>query len=287
MKIIDSHCHAWPYWPYQPPVPDPEQRGRVEQLLHEMDVNGVEQAVIVSAQIDHNPENNAYVAEQVARYPGRLHQLHDLDSCWAPTYHQPGGAERLRQAAQRGTIVGFTHYVSEDEDGSWLISEDGLAMFQAAADLGLIASISCQTYQQWAIRGVAERFPSLPILCHHMGVVRATAKSPADDLQQVLASAKLPNIYLKLSGFAYCTHVVWEYPYADTHWIVRAEYEHFGPHRMCWGSDYPPVRWYMTYRQALEAFRTHCTFVPEADQTCILGGTLEQLLEGVRCSRPA
>ena len=53
--IIDSHCHAWATWPYKPPVPDPESRGRVEQLLHEMDVNGVDQAVIVCAQIDHNP----------------------------------------------------------------------------------------------------------------------------------------------------------------------------------------------------------------------------------------
>ena len=35
--VIDSHTHAWKYWPYQPPVPDPESRGRVEQLLWEMD----------------------------------------------------------------------------------------------------------------------------------------------------------------------------------------------------------------------------------------------------------
>ena len=50
--IIDSHCHAWTYWPYEPPVPDPESRGRVEQLLHEMDLNGVDQAFIVCAEIE-------------------------------------------------------------------------------------------------------------------------------------------------------------------------------------------------------------------------------------------
>ena len=36
--IIDSHTHAWPRWPYQPPVPDDESRGKIEQLLHEMDL---------------------------------------------------------------------------------------------------------------------------------------------------------------------------------------------------------------------------------------------------------
>ena len=25
--IIDSHCHAWARWPYDPPVPDPESKG--------------------------------------------------------------------------------------------------------------------------------------------------------------------------------------------------------------------------------------------------------------------
>jgi predicted TIM-barrel fold metal-dependent hydrolase len=278
MKIIDSHCHAWPRWPYQPPVPDDEQRGRVELLLHEMDTNGVDAALIVCAQIERNSENNAYIAEQVARHPARLHQLADLDSFWSPMHHQPGAAERLREIAGRWQIKGFTHYLSEDEDGSWLYSDDGLALFQAAAELRLIASISCQPYQQPAIRRVAERFPTVPILCHHLGVVKAAEGPPHTSLREVQASARLANIHIKLSGFAYCAHVPWDYPYSDTHWIVRAIYEHFGPYRMCWGSDYPVVRFFMTYRQALEVFRTHCTFVPETDQAWILGGTLERLL---------
>jgi predicted TIM-barrel fold metal-dependent hydrolase len=98
----------------------------------------------------------------------------------------------------------------------------------------------------------------------------------------VLDSARLPNIYIKLSGFAYCTRVQWDFPYSDTHWVIRALYEHFGPQRMCWGSDYPVVRFFMTYRQALEAFRTHCTFVSEEDKAWILGRTLEGLLKQAR-----
>ena len=34
----------------------------------------------------------------------------------------------------------------------------------------------------------------------------------------------------------------------------------------------------MTYQHALEAFRTHCTFIPENDKAEILGGTLHRLL---------
>ena len=39
----------------------------------------------------------------------------------------------------------------------------------------------------------------------------------------------------------------------------------------------------MTYRQAIEAFRTHCSFVSPADREAILGGTLDALL---RTRRP-
>ena len=276
--ILDSHCHAWSYWPYRPPVPDPESRGRAEQLLHEMDLNGVDQALIVCAQIDHNPANNAYVAERVAAYPDRLHQVVDLDSVWSATYHTPGADHRIRRMAERWPIAGFTHYLAREDDGAWLASEDGHALFAAAADLGLLASLSCYPHQQAAIRSVAARYPSVPILCHHLGHPSAGEAAPHAGLGEILASARCANIYIKLSGFYYATSGKGEYPYPDAHWLVRAEYEHFGPERMVWGSDYPVVRFHMTYRQALDAFRLHCDFVPDAEQALILGGNLHRLL---------
>lgn len=276
--IIDSHTHAWEHWPYDPPVPDGESRGRVEQLLNEMDLHGVDQAVLVCAQIDHNLGNNAYVASCVARHPGRLIQFADVDCSWSATYHAPGAAGRLAEAARRWSLKGFTHYVKGDDDGSWFMSEDGLAFFKVAEDLGLIASLAIGPGLQPVVRRLAERFPTVTFLCHHMAGVRASEPHPYPALKEVLASARQENICVKMSGFAYVSQVKWDYPFADTMWIVRALYEQFGPHRLCWGSDYPVVRFYMTYQQALEAFRTHCPFIPDADKKLILGETLERLL---------
>lgn len=277
--IIDSHCHAWTYWPYAEPVPDPETRGRIEQLLYEMDQNGVDRAVLVCARIDHNPGNNEYVAEHVRAQPERLYQFADVDSTWWPTYHTPGAAARLTEAADSLPLAGFTHYLSNDDDGSWLHSEEGLAFFRVADERNLIASISCRPHHHAALRRVAEAFPSLPILVHHLGMVDVTDPPPHHELREVLASARLPNIYLKFSGFYYMTQTKWAFPFSDTMWVVAALYEHFGPYRMCWGSDYPVVRPNMTYRQAIEALRTHCTFISEADKGWILGKTLARLLE--------
>lgn len=276
--IIDSHTHAWPRWPYEPPVPDDESRGTVDQLLFEMDQYDVDQAVIVCAQIDRNPDNNVYIAECVKRHPTRLHQFADVDCSWSATYHTPGAVDRLARAVEQWPIKGFTHYVRGDDDGSWFLSEEGIRFFKKTEELKLIVSMAIDPQLQPVLRQVAERFPSIPFICHHMAGARASESPPYPRLKEILTSAKQPNIYIKMSGFAYVSQVDWDYPYSDTGWIVRALYEHFGPARLCWGSDYPVVRWYMTYRHALESFRTHCPFIPGKDKAEILGETLHQLL---------
>lgn len=276
--IIDSHTHAWQRWPYQPPVPDDESRGKVEQLLHEMDLHIVDKAVLICARIERNPDNNDYAAECVKRYPDRLIQFADVDCAWTDTYHTDGAADRLKSAAETFSLKGYTHYLRGNDDGSWFFSEEGQRFFQTTADLGLIASIAMGSQHHVPLRKLAAQFPTVPFLCHHMAGARADETPPYPQLKEVLASAKVPNIYVKMSGFAYVSKVSWEYPYTDTHRVVRELYEHFGASRLCWGSDYPVVRNFMTYQHSIEAFRTHCTFISDDDKAEILGGTLHKLL---------
>ena len=286
MPIIDSHCHAWAAWPYLPDVPDPVSKGAVGKLLNEMTLNGVDRATIVSAQIFGNFDNNDYVARAVRENPGRLEQFADVDSFWSETYHTPGAARRLEAVIERWPIKGFTHYVAKDDDGEWFNSREGRDFLGVASEARLIASLAIAPRHQKALRQAAARHPDLAILCHHMSGMRADEPEPRPLWREVMASADLPNIFLKLSGFHYVTDQsrIWDYPYRDTRWVYESAYERFGT-RMCWGSDYPVVTKAMTYRQSLEAFRTHCDFVPEQDRAAILGGTLEGLL--ARSGSPA
>ena len=279
--IIDSHCHAWERWPYQPPAPDFHGKGRFEQLLNEMDANGVDQAFLVCAGIEHNPHNNDYIAGMARLYAGRIRQVADVDCSWSETYHAPGAADRLRQAAERWPLAAFTHYMKAEDDGSWLYSGEGLAFFEAAASLGLIASIACSPHHHAALHRVAERLPQLPILIHHLG---HPGVGKADKLEQVLASARYPNIGVKVSGFYYSTQQgFWDFPYADSiQAIVSPLYQTFGPRRLYWGSDYPVCLGNMTYRQAIEYFRHYCDFVPDDDKALIMGQNLSRLLASDR-----
>ncbi len=279
--IIDSHCHAWNYWPYSPAVPDPLSRGTVEQLIHQMDIHHVQQATIVSAEIEHNPDNNEYVASAISKYPGRLHQFADIDSVWSATHHQSGAAKRMEKMISTFHPKGFTHYLSEKDDASWLNTRDGIDFLSLANEAGMIFSVACYPRQQAVLRKIAERFPKMPILCHHMSGLKCYGDDAVKNVEEVLLSASYPNIYLKFSGFAYVSanDKKYEYPYADTLWVYKACYEKFAG-RMVWGSDFPVVNFYMTYQQSLEVLRNHCDFINKNDKQLILGKTLENLLSG-------
>ncbi|HET7768229.1 MAG TPA: amidohydrolase family protein [Chloroflexota bacterium] len=279
--IIDSHCHAWRYWPYRPEVPDPDSRPVVEQLLFEMAQSGVERAAIVCARIEHNPDNNDYVAACLKRYPERLYQVADVDCSWSPEYHTPGAADRLRRAAETYRLKAFTHYVKGDDDGSWYLSDEGRAFFEAAEKLKLIANVSWPARLQPVLRRVAERAPGVTFLVHHMGGVKAAESAPYPLLQEVLDSAALPNIWIKYSGFHHQSGPEdrFEYPYPHCRRIAQGLYGAYGPRRLVWGSDYPVVRSAMTYRQSLEAVRRHCDFIASDEMEWVLGENLRALLD--------
>src|SRR5215470_4414151 len=116
--------------------------------------------------------------------PDSRGQFADVDCSWTDTYHTPGAADRLRAAAERYHLKGFTHYLKDDVE--WFASKDGLAFFQVAADLRLIASLALGPRWQPALRDLARRYPSVPFLCHHMAGVRVDEPEPRPDLQEVL-----------------------------------------------------------------------------------------------------
>ena len=277
--IIDAHCHAWQHWPYQPAVPDAQSRATAERLVWEMDQNGVAQAVMIAAAIDHNPDNAAYTGACAQASNGRLLAFPDVDCRWHATHQTPGADNRLRDVARRLNPTGFNHYLHEERDPSWLLSADGLAFFAVANELRLIVSLACGARQMPTACALADRFPETPFLIHHLGRVKAEPLD-AEGLQYLLAGASSPNIYVKLSGFGYALKHGWDFPCAPTQAIVKALYEHFGPGRLCWGSDYPVSQRYMTYRQSLEIVRTHCRFIPEDAMQQVLGGTMRKLLQG-------
>ncbi|HEY4200677.1 MAG TPA: amidohydrolase family protein [Devosiaceae bacterium] len=276
--IIDAHCHAWETWPYQPPVPDMASRGRAEQLLHEMDANGVERAVIICARIGNNPRNVDYAFEAAARHAGRLVVFPDLECRWSPDYKQPGAASRLEKALERWDLAGFTHYLDEDDDGMWMVGAEGRAFFTLAARHRLILSLSMVPHQMPAVLALAETFPALPILLHHFAFLGPRSARTANGMELVLEGARYPNVFLKYSGLGNVAAPDQEFPYTPLDDMRRRLAEAYGAGRMVWGSDYPVSRRHMTYKQTLSLLTRHGPF-EGTDLDLVLGRTMERLLD--------
>ncbi len=282
--IFDSHCHAWRRWPYDLAVPDPESRGSAEALLYEMDANGVDRAALVCARIGGgaggdgfaNDDNNDYGAAFARAHPDRVVALVDVDCVWRPEHHTAGAAERLVDEVERTGAVGFTHYVTPENDG-WFRTDDAHAFFAAAADRGLIASLAVSAPWFDDLRALAVENPSLPVLIHHM----SHPGTPAA-LEALLALADVPSIGVKISGFNYLAEERWDYPYPRSQAVFRSIAQAFGPDRLYWGSDFPASRDDLTYRQSLEVVRSHAEGPDAAALAALLGDNLAALVAAPR-----
>jgi L-fuconolactonase len=280
VEVIDCHCHAWRRWPYDPAGPDEHTRATADQLIFEMDVHGVTRALVVCAALQRNADNLDYVADACVRHPGRLLMVADLDCPWSDTYHAPGSAARLERLCDRYTLAGVTHYLGDRNDG-WLAGEEADAVFAVASRRGLIVCLGAGPGWLADLAVLAERHPDVPVLCNSLGGIRVGAGA-ADGLAEVLACARVASIHIKLAGLHYTCADGWEYPWTATLAAVERIYDAYGPHRLCWGSDFPAATRYCTYRQSLEVTRAHCWFIAPQDLPRVLGENLRELLTGSR-----
>lgn len=278
--ILDAHCHAWARWPYDPPVPDPG-KGNVANLLWEMRQAGVERAVVICAAIGGNPGNFADVVAATEGAGGRLVPFADFDCRWHPTHHAFGAPARLRALLDGAPgLKGVTHYMVEDADAAWLLSEEGQACLALLEERGLPVSLAAGPSQAATVAAAASRVPRLPILVHHLFRIRAGDGAALAAVAQAARAA--PNLILKLSGHGYAAEDGWDVPLPGVQALVGALAAAFGPDRLVWGSDWPVSTRYMTYRQALEIVRRHAPGLSAAAREAVLGGTMRRLLDGAR-----
>jgi L-fuconolactonase len=256
--LCDGHCHASRAW-FAP----------VESLLDEMDRNGVQQAVLVQirGQLD-----NGYQRECVRRFPGRFASVVLVDS-----------PAQLAREAEQGAV------------GVRLRPESPPGLWEAAARLGLAVSCagSAEAFAADAFARLVERLSALPIVLEHYaglehfgsgGRTREQGAEDGGDLHAaaragVLGLARWPNVFVKLHGLGeFCVRAM---PVREPFPFVRPIppligqlLDAFGPDRLMWASDYPPVAMREGYGNAL---RLVIDEVPEPHRAAVFGGTARRV----------
>ena len=235
--------------------------------------NKIDYATIVSAQIWHNNKNNEFINDSIKSH-NNLFQFFDFDSYWSDSYQKNNADERLKKICKSFNIIGITQYLGDD-NAEWLISNEGKKLFEVISEKKLIVSFSCSSKHQKNIKIIADQYPDIPFLLHHMGGMNIKR----NDNIEILKLSKNKNIYLKFSGYNYVLGEErrWDFPYNDAMWIYKEAYQNYGS-RMVWGSDFPVVKFSSTYRQAFEVLNKYCDFISDNDKNLILGENLKVLL---------
>jgi len=270
LRIIDPHVHVWkndPKYPWPKETKDPPKEDALpDKLLELMKANGVEKTVLVHPihyRWDCRYAGDVLKANRdsfmgVCRVDPEADSAADDLSRWVRDY----GFHGVRLSPAAGTT------------GDWINDKPRMdRLLGRAAELKLPLCVLCGTARLPDVaRSVERHRDSLDVCIDHM------ADCPIDqpdELKKLLALAKLPRVFVKISHLWSLSKQ--KYPYKDTHDQVKRVYDAFGPKRLMWGTDWPLVEKHCGYAKALALYRDVLDFFTAEDRRWILGGTALKL----------
>jgi predicted TIM-barrel fold metal-dependent hydrolase len=271
--IIDSHTHLFAPDAVRYPIADPAAtykpltNGSVEFLKAQMDDAGVDRAITISPWpyrwdmsyvLDILSERRRWLAVAVLIDPRSPNGPKMLES-----YVKKYGVSGLRI---HGRVMQLGPYDDPATTPLWA----------TAADLGITLDACAALDEYPLIAKRAEQFPHLPIILDHCGYISPDVDPKEPDLPPVLAMARYPNVYAKLTFVG--TASKQGYPFDDVHWMARQIIDAFGPDRCMYGSNFPTEQYNpkFTYKQTVQLFAQDLDLTAE-ERAWILGGTAAKL----------
>ena len=200
----------------------------------------------------------------------------------------PGVADAIAALLDRPDghyLAGIRHPVLVEPDAGWLARPEVLRGLAAVAEAGLVYDVVCTSPQLPAAVMAAAALPRLTFVLDHLGNPEGEEPDGGPWAGAVRALAALPNTVCKLSGVlseAFLDHGAASGPgrgplnplvrrYFDT--ALRA----FGPHRLMYGSDWPPCTLTSSYADVLAAARMLTDGLSAAEQTAVFRATAQRV----------
>ena len=168
----------------------------------------------------------------------------------------------LLTAGLRRTELAPDHSLGEELETFWRASED--------AEIPVMVLVTDHLDQ---IGTIAATHPKLKLVIDHCaGVPNATTpRESFVHLPRLLELARLPNVYVKLSGLP--SHSEKPSPYPDLDPIVHRVVDAFGANRCMFGSDVTRFHGEKLLSEIVDQFRVGCPFLTREQREEILGLT--------------
>ena len=120
------------------------------------------------------------------------------------------------------------------------------------------------------------------MIVSHLGLpvrqIRIPSREEAKSIMKPISElAEFSNVHVKLSGYYALSSPAHDYPHSSAWPLTDEIFDHFGPHRLLWGSDFSPSLDFLSFPQTFALFNK-MPFFHEENIKAILGENLLRLL---------
>ena len=283
MPVIDAFTHVvasdrerYPLAPFGEGPADglAGKPASTEGLLGEMQSCDVDRALLVQYYGAYGYDN-AYVVNSVREHPGTIAGICVIDPLAADA------AATLTDLVTNRGIRGLRMFQTPTEpEVPWLHDPAGLAVWDCARELGIPVMIARTPTAADAhpdrhpprLRWLFGEYRDVPVALNHLAVIGVPAEGPTLPAE-LLSLADLPNVFCQLSTINLYRAERAGVPYDE---FFGPLFEHFGAHRVMWGSNYP-VGIEGGYGNAVGFARQALAFLSSDEQDWVFGRTALRL----------
>ena len=259
MLIVDAQVHIWSQGPPTNPSHRQVPSFTTDELLQEMDVAGVDAALLHPPGWD--PGANQLSVDAARQHPNRLAVLGNFP------LDKPESRQLITAWKQQPGMLGLRFALLQPHQREWW-TDGTLDWLWPAAERAQIPIALLAAEHLAVVARVAEQYPDLKLAIDHLGRAGRVQDAPAfANLADLLALAKYPNVAVKATGApSYSSEA---YPYHNIQPYLRQIYDAFGPQRMFWGTDI--TRMSCSWRQCVTLFTEELPWLSDSDKELIMG----------------
>ena len=267
VPLIDSHVHVWKRdhrYPFAPGAAVPPEDATIETLLELMHDNGVAHSVII--QVIHYRWDNSYLADVLKRYPRIFQGVCRVNP------QDPSAPDQLSRLTEYQGFSGVRLSPAAGPDGDWIRGPLMAPLWRRCAQLKVPMTLLIPVIRLPDLHPHIEANPDLQVVIDHM------ADSPLDDprtLQLLLNLAQYPHVFVKISHMWSLSRQ--PYPYPDAAAQVQKLLQVFGAERLMAATDWPICLKQLSYRRAVDLFRSHLPFLTPKQRQQVLEKTAQRV----------
>jgi L-fuconolactonase len=264
MARIDSHVHFWKFDPIKDSWITPEMNAIRHDFFPEDFLAASKFSQItgcVAVQANQTEEENHFLLS-LARENNFIKGIVG----WVDLLN-PDLEDRLAYWQGFKLIKGWRHILQAEQE-QFILQPALIHGLQALHQYHYTYDLLCYHHQLATIIKLVDQLPNQPFVLDHCGKPDIKGKNLSQWKQHIIELAQNDNIYCKVSGLL--TEADWHnYKEIDMLNCLAVIFEHFGPERVMYASDWPVMLISKPYTDWFTLVQKYCSQFSELEQEMI------------------